>query len=262
MKEGFFLKRIRLELHAVLALFIRDLSLLTRLGGQTLTGLLFFITVIVLPSFIFGHNLSLLGEIGPVFVWAGILLANLLGLERLFQADFEDGALDLLRLSGFSLECIVLVKTLAHWVGTVVPMIFVTPLLAGLLNITGERTLSLCLALCLGTPALTCLGVVAAAVTVQIRRAGMLIAVCVVPLAMPVLIFGVGATGDHAALPLSLESESSFLFSIMILSALSLLTLLVTPLAAAAALRFQENSEDPSLDLSFDVFEVGFDGKT
>ena len=176
------------------ALLIRELRLALRAGGGALTGLLFFLAVVVAAPFALGPDLNLLSRIGPALLWIGALLASLLGLDRLFQADRDDGSLDVLILSGHPLPVIVLVKCLAHWLTTGLPLVVASPVLGLLLNISGDAMLALAATLLFGTPAITLIGAVGAAVTVALPRGGLLIAILVLPLAIPVLIFGIAAT--------------------------------------------------------------------
>lgn len=215
-----------------IALFQRDLRLSVRIGGSALVGVLFFLAVVTVIPFGVGPDLNLLARIGPAILWIGALLATLLGLDRLFQADREDGTLDLMLMAGRPLELLVLIKCLAHWVATGLPLVIAAPFLGIFLNLEPLATGAVTLTLLVGTPALTLIGAIGASLTVSLRRGGLLLAVLVVPLAIPVLIFGVSAT-DAA-----LRSPVPFLTPFMILCALSLIAAVIGPIASALALRF------------------------
>ncbi len=213
------------------ALLIRELRLALRAGGGALTGLLFFLAVVVAAPFALGPDLNLLSRIGPALLWIGALLASLLGLDRLFQADRDDGSLDVLILSGHPLPVIVLVKCLAHWLTTGLPLVVASPVLGLLLNISGDAMLALAATLLFGTPAITLIGAVGAAVTVALPRGGLLIAILVLPLAIPVLIFGIAATQG------AIEDPAPFMSPFLILCAMTLFFSVLGPVAAALALR-------------------------
>jgi len=215
-----------------LALFNRDLRLSMRIGGSALVGVLFFLAVVTVIPFGVGPDLNLLARIGPAILWIGALLATLLGLDRLFQADREDGTLDLMLMAGRPLELVVLIKCLAHWVATGLPLVVAAPLLGIFLNLDPVAMGAVTLTLLVGTPALTLIGAIGASLTVSLRRGGLLLAVLVVPLAIPILIFGV-SSADAA-----LHDPVPFLTPFLILCALSLIAAVVGPVASAAALRF------------------------
>lgn len=217
----------------LLALMARDLKLSWRAGGGALTGVLFFLTVAAVTPFAIGPDLALLARLGPAILWIGALLAMLLGLDRLFQSDAEDGALDGLLMSAIPLELVVLAKALAHWVSTGLPLVLATPLVAIFLNVPPATTAAVMLTLLLGTPALAFLGAVGAALGVSLRRGGLLVAVLVLPLAIPVIIFGVSAA-DAAARGEAMRAP------LLILAAITLVSAVLSPVAAAAALRASE----------------------
>ena len=210
------------------ALLFRDMRLAVRVGGGALMGVLFFLIVVTLVPLAVGPDLAQLRRIGPAMLWLGALLASLLTLDRLFAADQEDGSLDLMLMGRAPLELVVLVKATAHWITTGLPLVIVTPLLGLFLNLEPGAILRVALALLVGTPALTCIGLVGAALSVALRRGGLLLPVLVLPLTVPVLIFGVAASSVEAA-----SSGAAF----MILSALTLMGVVIGPFAAAAALR-------------------------
>ncbi|AZO04123.1 MULTISPECIES: heme exporter protein CcmB [unclassified Mesorhizobium] len=217
----------------MLALFLRDIRLSIRAGGGALVGVIFFLAVIVTIPFGVGPDLNLLSRIGPAILWIAALLACLLGLDRLFQADREDGSLDLLVLNGdrHMLALTVLTKCLAHWAGSVLPLVVAAPLLGLFMNMEPLGIGATALTLLIGTPAITFIGAAGAAVAVALPRGGLLISVLVLPLTIPVLIFGVSASYGAVA------DSAPFLQPFLILAALTLFLAVVGPLAAALALR-------------------------
>ncbi|WP_321344167.1 heme exporter protein CcmB [Breoghania sp.] len=217
------------------ALFLRELRLAVRVGGGAWMGVLFFLCVVVVVPFGIGPDLNLLARIGPAILWIGALLASLLGLDRLFQADRDDGSLDLLLMGDTPLELVVFTKCLAHWVSSGLPLVVSAPVLAMFLNMEPTATAALTATLLAGTPALTLIGGIGAALTVSLRRGGLLLAILVLPLAIPTLIFGVSAS--NAALDVSLPFGTPF----AILCALTLISTVIGPFAAATALRFSSD---------------------
>jgi heme exporter protein B len=211
---------------ALLALIARDAKLALRAGGEAFTLVVFFVMIAAIVPFAIGPDRALLAQIAPGIVWIAALLSMLLGLDRLFRADAEDGSLILLRHAAIPLEMVVAGKVAAHWLVTALPLILASPLLAVLLSMSIEAWWRTALSLLLGTPALCALGAIGAAVTVSLPRGGVLAAILLVPLCVPVVIFGVGAVAG-------LSAGSALLF----LSALSLVTVAFAPLAAALALR-------------------------
>lgn len=215
---------------ALLALVRRDLALAAGQGGTIGMTIGFFIVAASLFPLAAGPEPALLARAAPAVIWIGALLATLLGLDRLFQADLEDGSLDLLLLGGSPASLIVLAKCLAHWLATGLPLVLASPLLALLLGLDPAALGVLAASLLLGTPTLSLVGAVGAALTVGLRRAGVLIALLVLPLYVPVLIFGAGTVGQ-ATLGLPV------LPGLGLLAALLLLSLPVAALGAAGALR-------------------------
>jgi heme exporter protein B len=213
------------------ALFVRDLRLAMRLGGGGGIGVLFFLIVVALTPFAIGPDLALLARIGPAILWLGALLASLLTLDRLLAADAEDGSLDVILTGRTPLELAVAAKALAHWLTTGVPLAVATPLFGLLLNLEFRISAVVALTLLVGTPALTFIGLIGAALSVTIRRGGLLLAVLVLPLTVPVLIFGVAAANAAIAGPLPFGTPFT------ILCALTLTSLVVGTFASAAALR-------------------------
>jgi heme exporter protein B len=217
----------------MLAIFIRDLRLSVRAGGGALIGVIFFLAVVATIPFGVGPDLNLLSRIGPAILWIGALLACLLGLDRLFQADREDGSLDLLVMESdrHMLALTILIKCLAHWTASVLPLAFTAPLLGLFMNMTPNAIGATTLTLLIGTPAIAFIGAAGAAVAVTLPRGGLLISVLVLPLTIPVLIFGVSAS--YAAV----NDPAPFLPPFLILSALTLFSAVIGPAAAALALR-------------------------
>ena len=216
---------------ALAALFLRDLRLARRIGGGGSMGVVFFLIMVTIVPFAIGPDLNLLGRIGPAILWIGALLATLLGFDRLFQADHEDGSLDLLRMADTPLELIVLVKCAAHWTATGLPLALAAPVFGVMLAMEPQALAGVTLSLLAGTPALTFLGAMGAALTATLRRGGLLMAILVLPMAVPVLIFGVSAAAAAS------DAVASFGTPFMILCALTLLSAVGAPFAAAAALR-------------------------
>jgi heme exporter protein B len=216
---------------ALSALFVRDLRIAVRVGGGAMIGVLFFLAVVALMPFAIGPDLALLQRIGPAILWIGALLASLLALDRLLTADLEDGSLDLLLMSGTPLELAVATKALAHWLTTGLPLALATPVFALLLNLDLAATGAVFATLLAGTPALTFIGLIGAGLTVTLRRGGILLSVLVLPLAIPVLIFGVAASNAAIVGPLSFGTP------FLILCALTLVSMVIGPFAAALALR-------------------------
>ncbi|PRD43441.1 heme exporter protein CcmB [Phyllobacterium phragmitis] len=216
------------------ALFIRDFRLALRAGGGALVGILFFLAVITVVPFGVGPDLALLSRIGPAMLWIGALLAALLGLDRLFQADRDDGSLDLLIMAAdrHMLSVTVLTKCLAHWTATVLPLVIASPLLGLFMNMTPTAIGATALTLLVGTPAITLIGAAGAALAVSLPRGGLLVSVIVLPLTIPVLIFGVSAAYG------AVTESAPFLAPFLILAAITLFFAVIGPLAAAAALKF------------------------
>jgi heme exporter protein B len=202
-----------------------------RIGGGALMGVLFFLTVVTLMPFAIGPDLALLRRIGPAILWIGALLASLLALDRLFAADYEDGSLDLILMGTSPLELTVAVKGLAHWLTTGLPLVVAVPVLGLLLNLEPAAIGAVALTLLVGTPALTFIGLVGAALAVALRRGGLLLPVLVLPLTVPVLIFGVAAANAAIVGPVPFGTPFT------ILCALTLMSLVIGPFAAAATLR-------------------------
>ena len=197
------------------ALLIRDLRLALRAGGGFGLGLAFFLILAVLVPLGVGPDPGTLARIAPGILWLGALLACLLSLDRIFALDFEDGSLDLLATAPVPLEGVVTIKALAHWLTTALPLVLVSPLMGLLLFLPAEAYLWLILSLTLGTPALSVIGTFGAALTVGLKRGGLLVSLLVLPLYIPTLVFGAevvarGAQGLAVATPLALLSGITF----------------------------------------------------
>jgi heme exporter protein B len=219
---------------AFLALVARDLRLAARVGGSGALGLVFFGMIVTLIPFALGPDLNLLARIGPAILWLAAVLATLIGLDRLFQADEEDGSLDLLRASPLPLELIVLAKGLAHWLTTGLPLALAAPVLGLLVALSPAGMAATAATLLVGTPALTFIGAIGAALTASLRRGGLILAILVVPLMIPTLIFGVSAANA------ALGGTVPFASPLLILAALTLSATVIGMVATAAALRSGE----------------------
>ena len=215
-------------MNAFAALVLRDVRLAFRAGGGAMLAMAFFAMVATLVPFGVGADAALLGHIAAGVLWVAAVLAALLTLDRLFQADFEDGSLDVLALSPLSLEAIATAKMLAHWLSTGLPLLVLAPLLALMFDLTPEANGVLLLSLGVGTPALSAIGTIGAALTLSLRRGGLLLSLIVLPLEVPAVIFGASAVMaalDGSATPL------------LFLAAFSLSVLALAPFAAGAAVR-------------------------
>ena len=212
------------------AVLLRDLRLAIRAGGGFGLGLAFFLIVTVLVPFSVGPETQLLSVIAPGVLWLGALLACLLSLDRMLALDWEDGSLDLLATSPLPLEGLLLMKALAHWLTTGLPLVLAAPVLGVLLSLPVPGFLWVTLSLLIGTPALSVIGGFGAALTVGIKRGGLLLSLLVLPLYVPTLIFGAevarrGSTGMAVETPL------------LMLAGITAATLALLPFASAAALR-------------------------
>lgn len=212
------------------AIILRDLTLARRQGADLAMTVSFFVVVVVLFPLGLGPTPGQLAEIAPAVLWVTALLAAMLSFDRLFQQDAEDGGLDQLALSGLPLAVVALAKALAHWLTTGLPMIVLAPVLAITLNLNTGAYEALVLGFVLGTPIVSLFGTVGAALVVGARRAGVLVALIVLPLTIPVLIFGTLAI-DAAANGLPIRVH------LLMLSAMLAAAIPLAPLAAGAALR-------------------------
>lgn len=208
----------------------RDLRIALRRGGGSVNVAIFFVLTITLFPLAIGPEPNTLARIAPGAIWVAALLAAMLSLDNLFRADHDDGSLDLLALAPLPLEMTVLAKCLAHWLTTGLLLVVVAPLLAVLLNMSANGFAALVAAMLLGTPALSLIGAIGAALTVSLRRGGVLISLLVLPLFVPVLIFGVGAV-DAAVYGLAARPH------LLVLGGMLLAALALCPWASAAALR-------------------------
>jgi len=214
----------------MIRLLARDLRLAVRAGGGFGLALAFFLIVVVLVPFGVGPGSDQLSVIAPGILWIGALLACLLSLDRIFQADFEDGSLDVLATAPLPLEAVALAKTIAHWLTTGLPLTLVAPILALLLNLPLQGQGTLFLSLAIGTPALSMIGAFGAALTVGLKRGGLLLSLLVLPLYVPTLIFGADAVrravdGQATTTPL------------MLLAVITLGSIALLPFVSAAVLR-------------------------
>ena len=212
------------------AMLARELRLALRGGGDVLTLVLFFVIVGAIVPFAVGPDRALLARIAPGMVWIAAFLAMLLGLDRLFRPDHEDGSLILLRQADLPLSAVVAAKLIAHWLVAALPLIVASPFLAMLLAMDEPTFWRMLVSLLVGTPALAAFGAVGAAVTVAIRRGGLIAPILIAPLSIPVLIFGTGSITAS-------QSGAAMLF----LAALSLMAVALAPFAAALAISSAED---------------------
>jgi heme exporter protein B len=216
---------------AALALLKRDVKLSWREGGAIGTALGFYLVVVAITPLGLGPDLNLLARIAPGILWIGLLLAALLSADRIFHNDYEDGALDVLITGPLPLPLVAAIKCLAHWLTTGVPLALLAPVLGLLLNLPIGTSPSLALAMLAGTPAVSFIAGIGASLTLGLRRSGVLLALLVLPLYVPVLVFGVSAVTPYVNGPNSLWAP------FFMLCALSLASIVLAPIAAAAALR-------------------------
>ena len=212
------------------ALLTRDLRLLWRRRGDAFQPALFALLVVVLFALALGGEPRALAKVAPAVLWVAVLLAGLLSLDTLFRGDAEDGSLEQWILAPVPLAWLVAVRVFSHWLTTALPLLIATPLLGELLHLPHAQLPVLLVSLALGTPLLSLLGAVVAALTVGMRRSGILVALLALPLYVPVLVFGAGAVAASAQ---GLDASGALLW----LAAGLLLSLLLAPLAAAAAIR-------------------------
>jgi heme exporter protein B len=210
----------------------RDLRLAVREGGAIGTALGFFLIVVSLMPLGLGPDLNLLARIAAGILWIALLLAALLSLNRIFETDYEDGTLDVLATGTLPLELVATAKSLAHWITTGIPLALLAPVLGILLNLDLVSYPILVGTTLVGTPAVSFLGAIGAALTVKARRGGLLLALIVLPLYVPTLIFGISAV-SAAAGPAGMGA------AFLILTAISLAAVVLGPIAAAAAIRIQ-----------------------
>jgi heme exporter protein B len=216
-------------MNAFFVLVSRDIRLAVRAGGGAMLALFFFAAVAAMVPLGVGADLKLLGRIAAGVLWIAAVLAALLSLDRLFQSDFEDGSLDLIALGPLSLESVATAKILAHWLTTGLPLTLLSPVLALLFNLPEQGYVALVVSLALGTPAISAIGAIGAGLTLSIRRGGLILPLIVMPLVIPAVIFGSGAVLAD------LEGQANG--ALLLLSAFSLASMLLSPFATAAALR-------------------------
>ena len=217
-------------MNAFAAIVGRDIGLALRQGVDSLMVVMFFVIAVVLFPFGVGPEPNVLARIGPGVIWVAALLASMLSLERLFKADYDDGSLELLALQPIALEAVVVAKVAAHWLTTGLPLIVAAPVLALLMNMPADGFLLLILTLALGTPTLSLIGAIGAALVLGSRLGGVLLALLILPLYIPVLIFAVGAM--EAAL-----GGFSVKAPLLVLGGLFLGSLALAPWVGAAAIR-------------------------
>ena len=219
---------------AFFTLLQRDLKIAIRHRGDIFNPLLFFIMVVTLFPLGIGPEPQMLARVAPGIIWVAALLASMLSLERLFKADFSDGSLEQMLLSPQPLAILVLAKVLAHWILTGVPLIIIAPLLAVLLNLDGNSYGALISTLALGTPVLSLLGAIGVALTVGLRKGGVLLSLLILPLHIPVLIFATSAI-DAAGMNLPYDGQ------LAIIGAMLVGSLTLAPFAIGASLRVSTN---------------------
>lgn len=220
--------------HPLLAILKRDLSLAFRQKAELLQPLLFFILVISLFPIAVGPGPETLRTIGPGVIWVAAILSSLLGMERLFREDFSDGSLEQMMLSGSPMPLVVLIKVLCHWLTSIFPLLLLSPLLALFLNLTNDMYWALFITLLLGTPLLSLVGAIAIALTVGLQRGGVLIALLLLPIFVPLLIFATSAV-DAAYMQMPYNAHLAFI------GAMLLLALALSPFAIAYSLRVSQN---------------------
>lgn len=214
----------------MIGLLLRDLKLAIRAGGGFGLGLAFFLIVVVLVPLGVGPQAELLAAIAPGILWVAALLACLLSLDRIFALDYEDGSLDLLATAPIPLEGVVTMKALAHWLTTGLPLTLFSPVLGLLLHLPTGAHLWLMLSLALGTPALSVIGTFGAALTVGLKRGGLLLSLLVLPLYVPTLIFGAEAVRRGAQ---GMANDTP----LILMAAITLGSVALLPFASAAAIR-------------------------
>jgi len=221
-------------INALLAIFKRDMTLAFRQRAELLQPMMFFVLVISLFPLGVGPGPETLQKIGPGVIWVAAILSSLLGMERLFRDDYQDGSLEQLMLSGAPMPMVALVKVLVHWLASIVPLIVLSPLLALFLNLTIEMYWALLLSLLVGTPLLSLVGAIAVGLTVSLQKGGVLLALLLLPVFVPLLIFATGAV-EAAALQLSYSAHLG------LIGAMLLLAFALAPAAIAYALRVSQN---------------------
>ena len=216
---------------SIAALIRRDLGVAMRQGSSLGTAIGFFLTVVMLLPIGLGPDQALLQRIAPGALWIALLLSVLLSADRIFLDDYDDGSLELLASGPLSFELVTLTKACVHWLTAGLPLAVLAPLLGFLVNIGPDQVLSLAAAMMIGSLGISLLAALGAAVTVGLRRGGMMVSLLILPLYVPLMIFGVAASSPQTIM------AGSAVSSLMILAALSLAALVMVPIAASAALR-------------------------
>ncbi|MEZ5922990.1 MAG: heme exporter protein CcmB [Hyphomicrobiaceae bacterium] len=216
---------------AFLALVSRDLRIAFKDGGAIGIALGFYLVVVAIVPIGLGPDLNLLSRIGPGLLWVALLLSALLSVDRIFHNDLEDGTLEVIALGPLPLELVATAKALAHWLSTALPLVLLAPILGLLLNLEAGAYPAIVLTMLIGSPAVSFLGALGAALTLGLRRGGLLVALLILPLYVPILIFGVASVDRMLS---ALEPSSQ---PLLILAALAIATVVLVPLAAAQALR-------------------------
>lgn len=219
---------------ALITIIRHEILITLRQAASWLTPLLFFIIVVFLFPLAIGPDVALLNKIAPGVIWVAVLLAVLLSIGNIFRSDAQDGSLDLLLLSPYPLTLLVLGKIISHWVTTCLPLILLSPLLGLLLNLNAQEEFALLISLILGTPVLSLLGAIGAALTVGIRSSGLLLPILIMPLYIPVLIFGTSTI-------LAANGNSSLNGYFALMGALTIVSLVFAPFFTSAALRIGVN---------------------
>ena len=213
------------------ALLEKEIRTSWRAGGGALTGVLFFLAVVAVFPFAVGPDSRLLAQLAPAILWIGALLASLLGLDQIFAQDREDGTLDVLVMQPQPLMLTFFVKALAHWVTSSLPLVIATPFFGIMLNLSMLGIGATALTLLIGTPAISFLGSIGSAVAVKLPRGGVLISVLILPLVIPILVFGILAING------AMEDPAPFTAPFLFLCALTLFASVLGPLAASVMLR-------------------------
>jgi heme exporter protein B len=216
---------------AFLSLIGRDLSLARRQGGAVSTALGFYLIIVAALPLGLGPDLNLLSRIAPGVLWVALLLSSLLSADRMFHDDYEDGSLEVIALGPLPLELVAFAKAIAHWLSVGIPLLLLSPLLALMLNMDGRAYGPLLLTLLAGTPAVSFIAGIGAALTLGLRKGGLLLPLIIMPLYVPILIFGV------SAIDAIITGPGSFSAPFSILCALTLASVVLAPLGTAAALR-------------------------
>jgi heme exporter protein B len=215
---------------AFMAVLRRDLRLAMRRKSEVLTAVFFFVVVAALFPLGIGPELNTLRLVAPGVLWVGALLSSMLALQRLFEADYRDGTLEQMALSPTPMPLLISAKLLAHWLVSGVPLVLLAPVLGLQFDLSADALMTLTLALLLGTPVLSLVGGIGAALTLGVRGGGVLLSLLVLPLFIPVLVFGAGAVEAQAS---GLGAQAHF----SILMAMLLPAAFFSPFACAAALR-------------------------